>query len=260
MPYLNYETYGSGTPTIILDTGYGDTYESWQDVIPELAKLSKVFVYERAGYGQSNPGRFPRSSRVVAHELEFTLRENGIEPPYLLVGHSLGAMNMQIFADTYPELVDGMILLDPPPQDWLEGAVFPELRAQADTQSWQMSEAAIALIGSGDPQEQQEGLFYKTLASEHNEMLNASARQVGRIESFGDLPVTVIGAGQPNPAFRQWATSFQAYWITTSQMLASKSSRGKFILADQSSHAIQRDAPEIVVAAVKEMLGEIRHQ
>ncbi len=254
MPDLYFETFGEGQPTIILDTGFGETFESWDQLLPKLAELSQVFVYERAGYGQSKPGRFPRSARMVAHELEYTLRNNGIKPPYLLIGHSLGAMNMQVFAHDHPELVAGMILMDPPPQDWLEGRGFPELRELADTMSWEMNETAIALLASDDPDEQREGMFYKTLASEHNEMLNSSARQIGRIESFGYLPLTVIGAGQPNPAFRQWASSYQAYWITTSQMVASKSTRGEFILADQSSHHIHHDAPEIVLEAVKDLI------
>ncbi|MFH1851680.1 MAG: alpha/beta hydrolase [Candidatus Neomarinimicrobiota bacterium] len=258
MPELYFEVHGSGTPTIVIDTGFGETFQTWEEIIPQLAQLSTVFVYERAGYGRSEPGHFPRHARRVAHDLHYCLTTNKVPGPYLLVGHSLGAMNLQVFAADYPDQVAGLLLLDPPPLAWLRGQGFPELRELANRQSWEMNQAALELLDSGDPRQQGEGLFYKTLASEHNEMLNISANIVSNIGSYGNLPLVLLAAGQPNPAFGEYAESFQQFWIEQSRLVAEKSTCGGFRLLTESGHHLQQEAPAAIVTALEQLLAEIR--
>ena len=132
---------GEGSPTVILDSGLGDTYVSWRKVQPQIAKFTRVCSYDRAGLGYSDPSSQPRTSKVIATELHALLQAAGIAPPYVLVGHSIGGFNVRLYASLYRSEVAGMVLVDAshpaqlnrlPPEikdmeaDWMRKAEFTE--------------------------------------------------------------------------------------------------------------------------------------
>src|SRR5215469_481595 len=57
---------GDESPTVVLDSGLGDSYLSWRKVQPEIAKFTRVCSFDRAGLGYSDPSPHPRTSRVIA--------------------------------------------------------------------------------------------------------------------------------------------------------------------------------------------------
>ncbi|MBP1703599.1 MAG: putative hydrolase or acyltransferase of alpha/beta superfamily [Chloroflexi bacterium] len=245
---------GQGSPTVVLDTGSGETYESWQSIIDGIAKETRVCAYDRAGYGQSEPGPLPRDSGRETEELALLLNKAGIKGPYILVGHSLGGLNMQVFAGKYPDQVAGMLLLDPPPLEWLSGGSFPELREMFLQQAEALQSQSAAARSSKDPQARTQANFLAMVASEMTEMFTGSIQQAVGIKSFGDIPLTVIASTQVNPNFGDSAQAYQSFWIEQSKELAKKSTRGKFLLAKGSSHHIHRDAPQLVLDALREMI------
>jgi pimeloyl-ACP methyl ester carboxylesterase len=102
---------GQGTPTVILDSGLGDSYISWHKVQPQIAQFARVCSYDRAGlgYSDSSPRPAPVShGRRTAH----ASANAGISPPYILVGHSMGGYNVRLFASLYRSEVVGMVLVD----------------------------------------------------------------------------------------------------------------------------------------------------
>lgn len=253
------ECIGSGAPVVVIDVGVGDSFENWRAVREQLALNTTVCAYDRAGYGKSEPGPLPRSSLQAALELKLLLEASAQPGPYLLVGHSLGGLNLQVFAAQYPDVTAGLVLLDPTPVAWLvDPAVFPELSAMFQQQVQEMNDSANLLLQSENPAEKTQGVFLQALASEHAELFGETARQVAEIVSFGDLPLVVIGSGQSNPAFGASADAFQEFWITQNQELAQRSSAGRFVLAEDSGHMIYIDAPETVIIAVRDMLEKLR--
>jgi len=86
---------GKGTPVVVIDTGVGDTSERWTPMQAQIAQITRVCTYDRAGYGASEPGPLPRHSQRLADELQHLLENAGIKGPYVLVGHSLGGLTMQ---------------------------------------------------------------------------------------------------------------------------------------------------------------------
>jgi pimeloyl-ACP methyl ester carboxylesterase len=103
---------GQGTPTVILDSGLGDSYISWRKVQPQLAQFARVCSYDRAGLGYSDSSPRPRTSRDIAEELHMLLHNAGIFPPYILVGHSMGGYDVRLYASLYRGEVAGMVLVD----------------------------------------------------------------------------------------------------------------------------------------------------
>lgn len=251
---LHIHCIGAGEPTIVIDTGIGETYESWESVIDPLGRETRVCSYDRAGYGQSEPGPMPRDSQRSADELHMLLVNSGEDGPFVLVGHSLGALNMQVYAHSYPEGVKGLVLLDPSPLAWIMGKGFPELRELFRQEAAAMRTAADAARTSSDPEEITNVDFLEILASEFEQFFGNTGHQVAAIRSFGELPLTVIGATEPEPSFGESAQAFRQFWNEESQILAGKSASGQFILAEGSSHHIHLDAPQVVIDAILEMI------
>src|ERR687898_437066 len=110
--HLNCTGEAGGAPTVVMDSGLGGTVLDWQLVQPELAKSMRVCTYDRAGMGWSDPGPQPRTSQQIAGELHTLLGNAGVRGPYVLVGHSFGGTNMQVYASQYPDEVAGMVLVD----------------------------------------------------------------------------------------------------------------------------------------------------
>jgi len=245
---------GRGRPTIVIDTGLGESYESWVHVITTLSRQTRVCAHDRAGYGRSEPGPMPRDSQRAANELHLLLANSGEDGPFLLVGHSLGGLNMQVYASTYPEEVAGLFLLDPSPLAWMMGEGFPELRDIFNQQSAALREEADEVSASSDPDAIAIKPYMNATASEFEEFFGRTTDEVAAISSFGDLPLTVIGATEPDPSFGESGEAFRQFWNEESQLLARKSESGQFILAEGSSHHIHLDAPQVVIDAILEMI------
>jgi pimeloyl-ACP methyl ester carboxylesterase len=109
---LNLYCMGSGSPTVVFDSGWEDWAPSWSKVQPEVAKWTRACSYDRAGTGFSDPGPMPRTSVHIAEELRTGLHRAGIGGPYILVGHAFGGDNVRTFADLYMGEVAGLVLVD----------------------------------------------------------------------------------------------------------------------------------------------------
>jgi len=249
---------GEGAPPVVIDGGIGALSEEYRELVSTLASYTTVVAYDRAGYGPSEPGPLPRDGRRAAQELRTLLEELAIRGPYVLVGHSLGGLNAQIYAALYPDDLAGMILLDPPPLGFIMGQEYPELAAMAEgmTEEWQ----GIADRGADSESEGErtQAGFFSMLASEHREMFDASARQASSIASFGELPTVVIASGVPNPLFGDVASAYQEYWASESRELAAKSSCGEFVLVEDSTHRLHDDAADLVAETIVSLVRSAR--
>ena len=110
---LNVYCSGAGSPTVILDAAIGSSMYVWHKVQPVLARYVRVCSYDRAGYGFSDPGGLPHTTSANIADIHALLNSAHVRPPYILVAHLLNAFDARLFADRYPELVAGMVLVDP---------------------------------------------------------------------------------------------------------------------------------------------------
>lgn len=105
---------GCGTPIVVLDAGLGDSSLVWLQVQEQVSLHTRVCSYDRAGLAWSEPGPAPRSSERTVAELHTLLLNAGEQSPYILVGHSAGVNYVRLFAHTYPDVVAGLVLIEPP--------------------------------------------------------------------------------------------------------------------------------------------------
>jgi imidazolonepropionase-like amidohydrolase/pimeloyl-ACP methyl ester carboxylesterase len=114
---LNLYCLGSGSPTVVFDSGWEDWAPSWALVQFRVAEWTRTCSYDRAGAGFSEPGPMPRNSVRLASELHDALRNAGEKSPFILVGHAFGGDIVRTFADRYMPLVAGMVLVEADPND-----------------------------------------------------------------------------------------------------------------------------------------------
>jgi hypothetical protein len=144
------ECSGTGSPAAILDAGLGADHTEWSAVQPEVAATTTVCAWDRAGLGNSDPRPEPGpvgTERVVS-ELHTLLERAGIAGPFVLVGHSIGGIDMRLYQLRYPASVVGLVLAEgTPEQQYLTGSTVD----RNDGEVMQLGAAARALEHSSLP-------------------------------------------------------------------------------------------------------------
>jgi pimeloyl-ACP methyl ester carboxylesterase len=110
---------GQSGPNVILESGIAGTALSWKPVQDQVSQFARASSYDRAGLGWSRSSPSPRSLDNLVAELRTLLIRAGVAPPYILVGHSFGGLIVTHFAALHPGEVQGLVLVDPVPvSDW----------------------------------------------------------------------------------------------------------------------------------------------
>lgn len=146
--HLAYQRRGSGSPVVFLEAGSGAASSSWQLVVDELASVTTVISYDRAGLGESEPDAQPRVlSRLVE---DFTQLVGAVAPsePFVIVGHSLGGIIARQYAYLNPERVAALVLVDPTSEDFL--SYFEGPQARLGRAAYRVSEG-LARLGLFEP-------------------------------------------------------------------------------------------------------------
>jgi pimeloyl-ACP methyl ester carboxylesterase len=234
---VEYLLTGAGDPTVVLLNGGDGPIEGWYKILPKLAEATQVLAYNRAGIGRTGKAASPQTSPLIIAQLRWLLQHSGLQPPFLLVGHSLGGLHSNYFARAFPEEVCGL--------------VFLEATAPADVNlmarhagGWQRR-----LQGAAD------WLFDRNGFSESRNAA-ASAEAVEQAGPFPDVPLAVI-SGTPGRGMPQAA---RAGRLENQRALSRLTSTGRHIMAQHSGHFPQFSEPELVVSAILAALREVRQQ
>lgn len=124
--HLNLYCLGTGSPTVVFESGWGDWAPAWAVVQPQIAGFTRACSYDRAGSGFSDPGPQPRTAERIAAELHDALHAAGVAGPYILVASAFGGDPARAFADLYMPEVAGMVLVDADASDLASAAMRRE--------------------------------------------------------------------------------------------------------------------------------------
>lgn len=275
---------GSGSPTVLLEGGYAATAQAWFKVQPVIARTTRVCSYDRAGYGHSDPGPLPRDGAAVASDLGETLQRAHESGPYVVVGHSAGALYVRVFADRHPREVVGMVFVDPSVE--YQGERFSSrfgpgagsielLRARAEhcleaaeagqlpSSSDDLDACTPARRSPADDVSYAASLrpaTWRGRISELDTLWEATSDEVARgRHSYGSMPLIVLTAGEtyaatPSPL----GPELRDFWSGLHQGLAKRSSRGREETVTGASHLMMLDRPEAVIAAILAVIADVR--
>ena len=228
---------GSGRPTVILEAGYGDNGTIWAPVQIHASEFVRICSYDRAGLERSDePDHYPRTGAEVVADLHAALQAAQVEPPYLLVGQSYGALFSRLFAATYPDEVAGLLLLDPWPVDFDE-----QLKALVTDEQWTAYESLLA-----DEPDNEVIDFHAT----YDELRTAGP--------LPDVPLLILSHGQPPSAAccpAGWPIVEQErLWQQLQEDLAKLTPSGEQRVVSESGHMIHQAKPDVVIDAIAEMV------
>jgi len=247
---LAFSCTGTGSPTVVLETGLGAESSEWAFIQRGIAEFTRVCRYDRAGRGASDPAPRPRTASQMVDDLHTLLRIADIPGPYVLVGHSFGGLLMRLYAQKYASSVCGLVLVDSMHEDQFDvfGPVFPS-PSPSDPAPWREMRA-FWTGGWRDPKSTTEGIDFV-----------ASLREGRAIKSLGAIPMHVITAAsflnQPlvPPADR---APLQQRWDHLQKTFLKLSSAATQSFVPTSGHFVQRDAPQAVIDAIKPLIAQAR--
>jgi pimeloyl-ACP methyl ester carboxylesterase len=292
---LHLNEQGVGSPVVVLESGIAASSLSWALVQPKVAEFTRVCSYDRAGLSWSDHCAAPRTLHQIVSELTSLLSTANLNGPYILVGHSFGGAVIRAFANLHPSNVAGLIFVDPVSLAyWANCGPHDERRLRMAAKLSRRGallarigvvRAALAALASGatrfpklitrisagrgtdvilrligEIQKLPPELWptlrahwsrpkcFRAMAA-YLEALPESARTALAMPIPPEVPLLVLSASSANEAEIRERDS----WIQ-------QSPSGRHIRIEESGHWLQLERPDVVIAAIQELVGWARDE
>jgi pimeloyl-ACP methyl ester carboxylesterase len=247
-----YVVAGQGGPVVVFDAAFGETRQTWRPIFPAIAAETTVFAFERPGY---RGGRDVRNPPVTAADGVTTLSEQAqhlhtllaaakLSPPYVLVGHSFGAVTLMAFAKSYPDEVAGLVFVD---------GRLPGFTAACEA-------AGVDFCGGSS-----EGFAGSAfLLAEADGFIATEATEAARVSELGDVPATFIVTTRAeyylldSEQRRRQREEMQRVWMDFQRTSAESMRDSRYVEAVGARHFVHEDQPELVIAEIRNMLARVR--
>jgi pimeloyl-ACP methyl ester carboxylesterase len=279
---------GSGRPIVLFEASGFSNSASSSDARSSLARQTTVCSYDRAGVGWSDPGPATISIGELADDLRRLQDSAGLPSPLVIVTSSMGGWVSELFARRYPDRVAGLVFLDAGNSETLalaDSLVDARTLFEVKTACVVLNSAGrVGLVRMADPfgfrlessaaAERSAALMY---GAQQWRALCAAVRGVAKsLDEFArapalraDVPLVVLSAERSDnllPPPGLLPANLRGVEVArlltrlkeTSQHLAQRSTRGSWRLVRDSGHLIASDRPAEVVAAVLELLNQVR--
>jgi pimeloyl-ACP methyl ester carboxylesterase len=236
---LNFQVIEGGEPTILLEAGGGMDSREWNKIASALAEKTGATIvsYDRAGFGKSDLPETPQDMREEVGWLWQGLQELKRDKNLILVGHSFGGWMIRLFASEHPEVVRGMVFVDPFTNEFVDmmGVEYLDNHPMAGKIPFDTSEpekltklqrALVRMVGDG-------------LAPKMEVMRKTSIPS--------GIPVVVITSGLPFlPKPEE-----QKAWRQSHEQLTASIPGATLIIAEKSGHMVPVNQPDLIIEAVE---------
>jgi pimeloyl-ACP methyl ester carboxylesterase len=281
---------GTGSPAVVFESGLDINGSlSWTKVQDEVAKFTRACAYSRAGIIWSDDKDGPHDGVGVARDLHATLAAANESGPFVLVGHSLGGPYITIYTKLYGDDVAGLVYVDashPDQQIRMEAALgrLPGSSAMVAATAvalhlrWTgvVRLGALLLGGHAPPNVPSEtvkiGAVFasKSVAAAiaEKDSMPGTLAEAGTFRNLGARPIAVLTHNESltdailkrQGMSRLEGEKFNSIWLDLHNDMASWSSRSTHRILDNTSHHIQFDRPDAVVAAIREVVDGVRSE
>jgi len=235
--HLEYHRIDNGAINIVFLNGFRIQFKTWDRVYPELASENSVFLFNRRGVGSSSKATKAQDGKTVISEMHSAFSNLALNPPYILVAHSLGGIFANLYARVYPNEVAGVVFVDSPhPSEVIEQKTI---------------NPPIILSAAINGLKNIERLFDKFKYSE-DECIEETISQIDSAGHFPDIPIGVVSGTKKMPFVPEQAFEIHQRHQTKLLSLSSKSTH---YICDESGHFPQITEPKKVIAAIRSTLN-----
>lgn len=292
---LNIVCFGKGSPTVVFEQGGEGSLLSWRKVEKPISVVTRVCLYDRAGFGYSDPPPAPVTALSATDDLHALLRAAHVRRPIVIVGHSIGGFYATVYADRFASEVAGLVLVDPgfagqtsyepPGQRRVEMANSHQgeerlLACAARARRGELPRDEAQTCMHYPPAQTPEEAAYLDYIVTHPDWYEAefsasrnyffgpeggpsldTQQEEAVRRGFGDMPLIVLTASTtPRNQVDTDATAatFAQHWKAGHDALAARSTRGRSIVVPNSGHFIALDQPQAVIAAIREVVADVR--
>jgi pimeloyl-ACP methyl ester carboxylesterase len=244
---------GKGEPTVVFLTGKGRPQTDFKKVYNKIKKTNQIFSYDRAGLGQSEAFKNERTVDTMAFELHELLVKEKIKSPYILVGHSLGSYIMRCFVNMYPDMVSGLVFVDPANEDEFKNGL--EIRNDSDKIVFREQYKSFLKVKGRTKGHNAESKYCFDFDSAG---FATNQRIVKDFKLPSDIPITVLISTQPDVENTyidkeiEYRIQFFENWGKNNN------SQIKVIPTSKSGHFIQMDEPNLVVDEINEVISKVK--
>lgn len=270
---LNLYCSGVGSPTVIFESNGGIPGFRWVRLQRKVATFTRACWYDRAGLGWSDPGPFPNHSDSIAQDLHDLLVAANIDPPYVLVGHAMGAFHVRVYRSFFPNEVAGLVLVDPT-NEQMSIHIHNHNELYRPTVMFilgTLSRVGLLRLLQGNPGPPQHGWSQQ----EWNTLIGLSRSGKARLAAaqelpiwvngelaragscYGNMPMIVLSAGIQDQEEDPKLDHDHGWKMRLHERLAHLSTAGEQVIVP-SGHDIPDEAPDAVVAAVQKVLQQVR--
>jgi pimeloyl-ACP methyl ester carboxylesterase len=267
---------GQGSPTVVLETGFGSDALDWRFVQAGLGKTTRVCSYDRAGYGWSKSRPGPRDAGTIARTLHDLLDAAGIKRPLVLVGQSMGGVYVRAYAARYPREIAALVLVDaatPLQEDRLDPELVAMTAQEITLLKWSSLLGVTRLMGqcAGQNPGSSEAMMAEDLcrpaagAELEREMASfrTSGEEVLRHPRLGNVPLLVFSHDPRTPILppsfpRAQAIRFESVWNGMQEDLKRLSPDSRRIIVRGSGHNIQIDRPNVLTREITAFVQRLR--
>lgn len=227
---------GQGNKVVIFESGFGTNASVWNSVADKISSDYKTIQYSRAGLGNSQKAEKLRTIDESVSDFKELLLALNINSPVILVGHSLGGLLATKVAQTFPELIGALVLVDPATMS--QRHAFKSIDAQRVAKDDQL---LLEYMPSNLQQR------YRLLIQQLDNL------QTRNVPFPSYLPVVLLTSTMEykQPFVFEETPEGRIVWLQQHRTLIEKSKRSAHILLNQIGHNIHTDKPKLIVDAIE---------
>ena len=262
---MGLENRRQGQPVIVFQSGMGTPMGNWEPILESVSEIAPLITYDRPGIGESDPDEVMPTIKNVSDFMIKILQHLKIDPPYMLVGHSLGGVYVRGFANYYPELLAGLVIIDPGDftetqenkREYYSDIGFSDPQIDTLFRKFDLENAA----GKNSPAVPISILNERTVLGDLRE---TDFEEINNTP-LPEIPVHIITSGRYDTPLRLRRPEYNDSLLFRSKMKHRSSrwiaviqtvEKGMFFYSADAGHFVHRDDPELVISSIRIALDD----